>query len=225
MNRTAQSLVLTAIGGVALRVGITDEHANYVNSWMQWPLVVSGLLLIGLAFSTLVRRVRGEQHAGGTGVAWLLVLPVVIGLVVQPPALGGYVAERRANDLAPEQFEDAVVAPLDESGENVLPVSLFVARANLDDGETLRGTTVRLTGFVTVDDAGGWYVTRLSIACCAADAGAFRVRVEGAEAPPVEQWVDVVGTWVEGTGTEAGETPTIAADRVVHVDAPKQPYE
>lgn len=224
MNRTAQSLILTAIGGVVLRVGITDEHANYVNSWMQWPLVASGLLLIGLAVSAVFRGHEGDQHPSGTSVAWLLILPVVIGLVVQPPALGGYVADRRSNDVSPERFADAAVQPLSESGENVLPVSVFVARADLDDGETLRRVTVRLTGFVTVDDS-GWYVTRLAIACCAADAGAFRVRVAGADAPPVDQWVDVVGTWVEGTGTNARQTPVIAADQVIHVDNPKRPYE
>ncbi len=60
MNRTAQALVLTAIGGVSLRIGITSEYANYVNEWMRWPLVVSGVLLIGLAIAATVSSLMSE---------------------------------------------------------------------------------------------------------------------------------------------------------------------
>lgn len=223
MNRTAQTLVLTAIGGVSLRVGITSEYANYVNEWMRWPLVVSGVLLIGLALVATLSKAPDEEHPTGR-VAWLLVLPVVVGFVVQPPALGAYVADRRANQADAARFDEPAVAGLEQTGENDLPVVNFVARAAHDDGSTLEGVTVRLTGFVSADDE-GWYVTRLSIACCAADAMAFRVRVEGAEAPPVDQWVEVVGTWVQGTGTEVGGTPAVAAEDVTYVDKPRRPYE
>jgi uncharacterized repeat protein (TIGR03943 family) len=223
VTRTAQTLVLSAIGGVALRIGITSEYANYVNEWMRWPLVVSGVLLIGLALVATLTDVLSDDHPTGP-VAWLLVLPVVIGFVVQPPALGAYVADRRSNQVDPSRFREPAIAGLEENGENVIPVSNFVARAATDDGSTLVDVTVRLTGFVTVDD-GEWHVTRLSIACCAADAAAFRVQVDGAEAPPEEQWVDVVGTWVEGTGTESGGTPVLAAEDVTYVDRPKRPYE
>lgn len=223
MNRTAQTLVLAALGGVSLRVGITSEYANYVNEWMRGPLVVSGVLLIGLAFAATVSSLLTDDHPTGP-VAWLLVLPVVIGFVVQPPALGSYVADRRSNQVDGSRFSEPAVAGLDETGENVIPVSNFVARAAYGDGETLRGVTVRLTGFVSIDD-GEWHITRLSIACCAADAAAFRVQVDGADAPPEEQWVEVVGTWVDGTGTESGGTPVLAAEEVAYVDKPKRPYE
>ena len=84
---------------------------------------------------------------------------------------------------------------------------------------------MKLTGFVTTGDDGRWYVNRLTIACCAADAAAFQVEVTGAQAPAAEQWVDVVGRWVEGTGTKAGQTPTLAADQVTVVDVPRRAYE
>lgn len=223
MNRTAQMLVLTAIGGVALRVGITDEYANYVREWMRWPLVVSGVLLVLLALTASVGRLKDDEYSTGP-VAWLLILPVVIGFVVQPPALGAYVADRRSNESDASRYSEPVVVGLEETGVNTIPVSNFVARAATDDGSTLVGATVRLVGFVSVDDD-AWHVTRLAIACCAADAAAFRVAVEGVDAPPVDEWVEVTGTWVEGTGTAPGETPVLTAEDVTVVDKPDRPYE
>lgn len=226
MNHTARALVLSGLGGVTLRVGATDEWANYVNDWMRWPLVVSGVLLVALAFVVIITAVGDHEHdhdRASAFVPWLLVLPIVVGFVIQPPALGAYVADRRANQADARTYSDPAVTPLSETGENEMPVSSFVARASYDR-EMLADVTVRLTGFVSVD-GGGWYITRLAISCCAADGAAFRVRVENADAPPEEQWVTVVGTWVEGTGIRLGDTPTITAAEVAEVDQPKHPYE
>lgn len=223
MNTTAQTLVLAAIAGVSLRIGVTNEYANYVNEWMRWPLIVSGVLLIALAVVATVRGIADAEHPTGP-VAWLLVLPVVVGFVVQPPALGAYVADRRVNQVDQSRFDEPARIGLDKTGEHAVRVADFVAQAAYDDGALLQDVTVRLTGFVSSDDD-GWYVTRLSIACCAADAAAFRVRVEGVDAPPVEQWVEVVGTLVEGSGTEVGDTPVLAAEDLSYIDQPKRPYE
>ncbi|MFI2378715.1 hypothetical protein ACH5AO_27210 [Streptomyces sp. NPDC018964] len=51
------------------------------------------------------------------------------------------------------------------------PVRCRAAHAG---GYSLKGRTVRLTGFVTTGDGGTRYVTRLRVACCAADATAVR---------------------------------------------------
>lgn len=228
MTRAAQALVLTALGGIALRVSWTDEYARYVNEWMRWPLFASGLLLVGLAATAALGPMADdEDEHTTTRFAWLLLLPVLVAFVVQPPALGAYVAERNANDLDASAYTDVAVAPLPEGEVSDLPVASFVARAATDEGSSLVDRDVRLTGFVTVDDGGSWYVTRLSIACCAADAAAFRVRVDGAEAPPEEQWIEVTGTWVEGTGVGSGrgETPALAAADVVTIEPPQRPYE
>jgi uncharacterized repeat protein (TIGR03943 family) len=223
VNRPAQAIILTAIGGVALRVGITDEHTRYVNEWMRWPLVVSGILLVGLAFTSLLRRYDDDHPT--TPAAWALLIPVVVAFVVQPPALGSYVAERRVNDVAAASYDKASVMRLAEGETADLLVSEFVGLASAY-GEILEGQEVRLRGFVTRDE-GGWYVTRLTMRCCAADSAAFRVRVDGALAPPKEQWVEVVGTWVEGTGTESdpSQPPTLAARDVTPTAEPKQHYE
>lgn len=227
MNRNAQAVVLMALGAVALRVGITDEWTKYVNEWMKWPLVVSGVLLVGLAFSTVLERHEDDHPT--TPAAWALLLPVVIAFVVQPAALGAFVADRRVNDVAAVAYDDAAVAPLAAGQTHEMLVSEFVALA-ASYGEVITDRDVKLTGFVTHDDE-GWYLTRLTLRCCAADAAAFRVRIDGADAPPDDQWVSVVGRWVEGTGEGVGEgagateAPAIAAGEVTRVREPKQHYE
>lgn len=225
VNRAGQSMVLTVLGAVALRIAWTDEYARYVNEWMRWPLFISGLLLVGLALTSLLSSKEDDDHPT-THVAWLLLLPVAIAFVIQPPALGSYVAERRSNEVAPAAYEEAAVAPLPEGDVIDLPVSGFVARATMEGGG-LEGRAVRLTGFVTHDKQGGWYVTRLTMFCCAADVSAFKVRVQGAEAPARDAWVRVTGTWVDGTGIdpEAGATPAVTATDVTPIKAPKFTYE
>lgn len=233
MNRNAQAIVLTALGAVALRVGITDEYARYVNEWMRWPLVVSGALLVALAFTRVFGRDDApalEEHGehGGSRAIWALLVPIVVAFVIQPPALGAYVADRRVNEVRPDA--QAAVAPLADGATTDMLVSEFVALA-ATYGQDLEGHDVRLTGFVT-RDGDDWFVTRLAISCCAADASAFRVQVRGVTAPAEEQWVQVTGQWVRGTGdgasTEGAETPVLdVADpaAVVAIDEPRRPYE
>ncbi len=224
VNRAAQAVVLTALGGVALRVGVTDEWARYVNAWMRWPLIVSGVLLVALAFTVVLRRTGDDEHPA-TPAVWALLLPIVIAFVVQPPALGGYVAERRVNDVAAVSYDEPAFAPLADGASTPMLVSEFVATA-ATYGEVLVDHDVLLTGFVT-RDGDDWYVTRLTMRCCAADASAFRVGVEGAAAPAEGQWVEVTGQWVEGTGdsVESAEPPSVTAGEVTEIAAPKKPYE
>ncbi|MFK4156478.1 hypothetical protein ACI2LV_31470 [Streptomyces fungicidicus] len=77
------------------------------------------------------------------------------------------------------------------------PVELSLAeagsRAAHDSVHSLKGRTIRLTGFVTTGDDGTWYVTRLRVACCAADATAVTAEIGGAGPPETDTWV--TGTW------------------------------
>ncbi len=62
-------------------------------------------------------------------------------------------------------------------------------RAVWETDRTLKGHTVRLTGLVTPGHHGAWYVSRLVIRCCAADAQVRKVGVHGPAAPPADTWV------------------------------------
>ncbi len=228
-----QGLLLMFLGAVLLRIAGTDAYLRYVVEWMKWPLLVSGALLLLLALGPLLREEKDEEeHAhdalghghGVPRVTWLLVLPGIIAFVVSPPELGSYLAERRADDLV------AVSAPTEATslggdGPVDLPVEEFMWLAQVADPQ-LEGQPVTLTGFVSY--GGGsedWYVTRMQIGCCAADAMAYRVKVQGAERPERDEWVSVTGTHVTGTGVEPPFEVVMEASDVQVVDEPVQTYE
>ncbi len=49
--------------------------------------------------------------------------------------------------------------------------------------------------------------------------------VNGAERPPRDQWVEVTGVHVTGTGVEPPYEVELDATEVVEIDAPRQTYE
>jgi uncharacterized membrane protein YcgQ (UPF0703/DUF1980 family) len=82
-----------------------------------------------------------------------------------------------------------------------------------------------VTGFVSGDDEGNWYVTRMDMNCCAADASANRIMVTGlddADVPERNSWVRVTGEWDPLDGGRP--TSTMAASDVGPVDAPRNTY-
>ncbi|MEU0167462.1 TIGR03943 family protein [Streptomyces iakyrus] len=173
----------------------------------------------------------GEGHAGhghgpgGPRVAWFLTLPALALLLFPPPALGSYSAEREAAQRAARGVGTFPALP---SGNPVdLTLGEFGSRAVYDSGRSLQGRTVRLTGFVTRGGDGTWYVTRLLVSCCAADATTAKADVRGAQAPPVDTWVTVTGTWHPegGLGSDAAWPPVVDARSVRQVPQPDSPYE
>ena len=233
MRTTTQGLVLVFLGVVLVRLAAGGDYLSFVTSWMRWPILVSGVLLVLLAVKPALGLSEPDGGAedpdahhehGVPSVTWLLRLPGLVVFTVGPPALGAYLAERRADDV-PTVSPTSTFSPL-PAGENVdVELEELLWRAQVDDGVTLAGRSVRVTGFVSLDQDGGWYVTRMSIGCCAADATVTRVQVDGADAPARDSWVEVTGTWVEGTGTDRREVPRLAASDVVPIDAPSQTYQ
>ncbi|WP_394816507.1 hypothetical protein [Streptomyces lancefieldiae] len=64
-----------------------------------------------------------------------------------------------------------------------LTLAEFGSRAVYDSGRSLTGRTIRLTDFVTHGDDGTWYITRLQVPCCAADASTGKAEIRRAGAP------------------------------------------
>ncbi|GAA4121777.1 TIGR03943 family protein [Nocardioides fonticola] len=241
MTRRTQGLVLAFLGALLTRLSLTGEYERFVTTWMRWPLLVTGIGLVVLALPAAL-GVGGENgdhsdhgdhaHPGeeddhghrAPRSAWLLLLPGLVAFVVSPPALGAYLAERRASD-APPPAPTTVFAALPDDVTSDLALEEFLWRAQTDEGATLAGRDVRLTGFVSTDPDGNWYVTRLVIACCAADARPVRVRVGEADAPPRNTWVAVTGTWEKGTGTTRTSAAVLDAGEVTPIDPPEQVYE
>ncbi|MEU8991036.1 TIGR03943 family protein [Streptomyces sp. NPDC048558] len=168
-----------------------------------------------------------DQHGGhhSPRVAWLLTLPALALLLFPPPALGSYSAAREAEQRAAQGIGSFPALPAGDPP--ALTLAEFSSRAVYDSGRSLRGRTVRLTGFVTRDDDGTWYVTRLLVSCCAADATTSKVEIRDADTPPADAWVTVTGIWhPKGRlGTDGAWPPVLDAASVRRVAQPANPYE
>ncbi|MFF4988614.1 TIGR03943 family putative permease subunit [Streptosporangium saharense] len=225
MSRVTQSLVLALLGGAVLWIsGFSTSYLNYVKPGFRPFLVGAGIVLVVLGVAGLFTR---RKHDHGHGVAWLLCLPVFAILLVAPPALGSFAAARSQAPALPRQ-DPGSFAPLAGGGPVDMPVGEFIGRAWDDDRKSLTGRVVRLTGFVVPARRGEWYVTRMQIACCAADAFALKVLVRGLKAPPRDAWVEVTGTWVPHTFGRMPNGlvyPELAGTGLARVPAPAEPYE
>lgn len=233
----------------------TDLCLRYVKPGMRPVLIVSGVLLLVLAAADVWSHRRpdaprsagpkthehaagggdepidlvqpahahGHDHSGVPRVAWLLFLPALSLLVYAPPALGSYTASRDSAKVVTEQQSfEALPAT------SPLPMTLthFTRRVQQDSTQAIKGRTVQMSGLVTLDQGhDGWYLTRIIISCCAADAQSVKVRVHGAPSFPADTWVSVTGTWHPGgtLGTQSAPAE-LDARTVEEVDRPVNGY-
>jgi uncharacterized repeat protein (TIGR03943 family) len=245
MRRDVQAIILILVGGAVLRITIGDTYLNYVKEVMQPWLLLSGGALVALGVLALIDSLRkgraaddeptphdephehddGHGHGhGGPRAAWLLLLPVLAIFLIAPPALGAFSAARGTANAATSQ--EAKAPPLPAGDPVPMSVAEYVGRAVWDDGLTLDGRTVEMTGFVTPDPEGGWWLSRMAVACCAADAIPSRVKVLEAPDLPANTWVTITGRWVPGGGTK-NETaiPFVEVLTLDEVPQPKNPYD
>ncbi|MFF3327780.1 TIGR03943 family putative permease subunit [Streptomyces sp. NPDC002889] len=217
MRRTVQNLLLLLTGAGVLRVSLfSDIGLRYVKEGLQPFLVASGIVLCalgligarrdglpflgrrqgqGLHSDAALSSEHGHDHTHGPRIAWLLVPPALVLLLFAPPALGSYTATRD-NPKIVEEYER--FEPLPAHGPAPLSLTEFIARAQQDDKQSLQGRTVLIQGFVTPAKDGTWDLTRLLVACCAADSQSLTVTMHGATAPPADIWVRVTGRWHPG---------------------------
>jgi uncharacterized repeat protein (TIGR03943 family) len=237
VKRYAQVALLVLSGlGVLHATLVTDLYLRYVKEGMRPLLIGSGVLLVALGVAEALSRRRapagaghghdhghghGHDHSGVPKVAWLLFLPALSLLFYAPPALGSYTASRAA-PKAVEVVEPDDFDPLPATSP--LPITLrdFTQRVQQDTGRAIEGRTVRMTGFVTpAGGGGGWYLTRIMVSCCAADAQSVKVRVYGVRAPAADTWVTVTGAW-HPSGTLGTSSAEVALDART-VEKVKQP--
>jgi uncharacterized repeat protein (TIGR03943 family) len=251
-DRTSGALLL-AIGGIGVRLGLTDAALAYVKAGLQIPLLVAGVILIVLGGIQVVHAFRGtapvepedeldhhslddghgHSHNGGPRVAWLLTLPLLALLLVAPPPLGAFAASRQSDALSKPVAATFGPLPAEVDGAVELTTSDYVYRALYDTDRSLDGKTIRLTGFITAAEAkdeADFRLTRFILSCCAADGQAINVAVRSDQPPPpVETWVEIEGTWLERPGHEVGELttlpPLLQLESMREIPQPAQPYE
>ncbi|GHB50727.1 TIGR03943 family protein [Streptomyces cirratus] len=166
---------------------------------------------------------HGHDHSSVPRVAWLLFVPALSLLVYAPPALGSYTASRDTVKVVTEQRRfEALPAT------SPLPMTLtqFTRRVQQDRTQAIKGRTVQMSGLVTLDEGrDSWYLTRIVISCCAADAQSVKVRIHGAPALPADTWVSVTGTWHPGgtLGTQSAPAE-LDAGTVEEIDRPVNGY-
>jgi uncharacterized repeat protein (TIGR03943 family) len=170
------------------------------------------------------------QHRGRVG--WLLLVPVLVVMLVQPAALGSYAVSGRS--AVPGGGHEGGFDPLAAPVRGAVPMSMaeFVTRAVRDPDQSLAGVRVRLVGFVAPSQGqeGGYRLTRFVIFCCAADAEALQAVVRGDPTPRArDQWLQVEGTWVPRPVAAEDDSspppPVLHADLVRPVAPARPPYE
>jgi len=153
-----RSLLLVVLGATAVWLWWSGEALNYVRPglapWLLAGGVVVGLLgllpplgLLGQEGTAQAGRHGGHhQHRGRVG--WLLLVPVLVVMVVQPAALGSYAVASRAT--VPGGGHEGGFQPLAAPVRGAVPMSMaeFVTRAERDPAQSLAGVRVRLVGFV-----------------------------------------------------------------------------
>ncbi len=248
MNRIAQGLVTLLLGAAALGCTLfSDLYLNYVQDLFRPFLILTGLMLVVLGGWIVAAEVRagyrgdgagaesehadeksrGHDHSRAPRVAWLLVLPVLSVFVIAPPALGAYSAAE-TTPSSPGEAEESDFGELDDrSGPIEMEMQDFVSRAWTDEERQMSGREIELTGFAVPNpDGQGWFLARLQMACCAADAIVNRVLITDEPEPPEDSWWTVRGTWDEPEGdiSKVSEHGFTVAE-MSEVTDPPDPYE
>jgi uncharacterized repeat protein (TIGR03943 family) len=232
VNRLTQGMVLLLVGLAVLRASLTDLYLRYVKAGLRPLLLGAAVVLIVAALLTLWYELRRKsaQHEGhghhGLRVSWLLLLPLCGLILVAPPALGSYAANRTGTALQPPPG----LFPMPAGDPAVLGVHDYAWRAAYDHGRSIGDRRVQITGFITVGAHGTPYLTRMILNCCAADGQPIKVGLSGQVPPDLQPdvWIQVVGTYTDKLAKDevnGGPIPYINVIQARKVAPPHDPYE
>jgi uncharacterized repeat protein (TIGR03943 family) len=246
VRRELHALVLALLGGTLLKLAITGDFARYVRVGVRPYLILASVVVLVVAGITLWQAVarrtvpalpreddgpdhHGHAHSSGRfDVAWLLLLPMLVLLLIAPPALGSFSASRSGTALGAAQTSH--LPPLPDGDPVRLSVLDYASRAVFDRGRSLTGRQVTLSGFVLAGTGGTWYLTRMVITCCAADAQPVKVGLTGAVPAGLNanDWIRVTGTYLPRQDKDPvnGEAiPYLTVTSTATIPAPAQQYD
>ncbi len=254
MRKDAQAVLLLLVGGTLLKISLAGTYVRYVKPGFLPLLVIAGAVLMAVAGVTLWQTIRTPQrqpvaaesghHArpaerhddsdksghdhGNPRVAWLLLVPSLALLLFAPPALGSFQASRNGTALSSRANSD--FPPLPEGEPVRISMLDYASRAVFDQGRSLAGRRIALSGFIIAGPNGEPYLARMIITCCAADARPVKVGLAGDVPPDLapDQWIEVEGTYTDRADRDPVNDdviPFIQIATVRTIPAPEAGYE
>jgi len=232
VTEEVRATTVLLVGALLMRLSIGGEYTRYVRVGMGPLLLVSGILLAVVGLVGVVRALRGghqdhddHDHGhdhGSDRIGWLLLAPVLALLLVTPPSLGSFGVSRSTGVTV--SSGGRVYSSL-KPGPEPVEMSLleYAERVGDDHGASFGSVPVKLVGFVSkTSDGDGFQIARYQIACCAADALAYAIRVTGTSGTPArDQWVTVIGTYQAAADGAA----RLQASSLTEIPPPRDPYE
>jgi len=174
------------------------------------------------------KHAREHNHSSPINL-WVMLFPLLIGFLIPArPLDSSAVSAKGLTTSSPLVNSDSpsLLLEMEPEQRNVLDwVKLFYFEKNL---EPYVGQQASVIGFVYFDERlpeGQFFVSRFTLACCAADGYAVGMIVEWPGTAHLEQdtWVQVKGP-VEVSIFEGATSPLIRAEAVDLVNPPEQPY-
>jgi uncharacterized repeat protein (TIGR03943 family) len=234
MRRETENTILFLVGLSIGLITLTGAFTRYVKSSLLPWLVLTAVLLVGLALVGMIGDIRrggaghdDDGHSHRAGIVWLLVVPIVLLIFVTPPPLRPQGATRVtnvSNDVLRRAFPPL---PPGRAPEVSLPDA--VMRAANDSSGSLTNRLVTITGFV-LNEPGGADLARIVIICCAADAQLARIHLRDHDGSAGFRFADNTWLRVEGEVIPAvrqphtAPIPTLRAVTVTPVNAPANQY-
>ena len=244
VNRQLHALILGLAGGALAKLAITGDSTRYVRSGLRPYLIAAAAVLAVVAIASLWQRPapapagdtagdgHGHSHGHGHGhgrfdVAWLLVIPMLTAVLLAPPALSSFSASRSGTALS--AAANTTMPPLPTGDPIRISVLDYASRAVYGHGASLTGRHLTLSGFLVSAGPNGWYLTRMVITCCAADAQPIKVGLDGTIPSGLRagNWIEVTGTYTSRIvkDTVNGEViPYLHAATLKPIPAPEQQY-
>jgi uncharacterized repeat protein (TIGR03943 family) len=237
MRRETENTVLLLVGISIVMITTSGAFTRYVKPGLLPWLVASAVLLIALALIAIIGDIRrggprptdhSHSHTREAGIAWLLVIPILILSFVTPPALRPSAAAPSVTSVSNDVLNRAFPPlPPGDAPEVSLPEVLM--REAHDTTGSLTNRSITVTGFV-LNETQGVDLGRIVIICCAADAQLARIHLGGPAAAnaaglPDNTWLRVEGQVPPVPRQPNSVTiPTLRATTVARIDAPANPY-
>ncbi|MFM8598563.1 MAG: TIGR03943 family putative permease subunit [Mycobacterium sp.] len=239
MSREAENTLLLLVGVATAMIAFTGAFTRYVKESMLPWLIVSAMVVVGLALVSIavdIRRGEPAQHGHGDhpdhpqhrSPAALLLLPVILLIFITPPAMRPDAAPPQVSSVSTDALRRPF-PPLPDGRAPEVSVPEVMIRAAQDTAGTLDNRLITVIGF-TLIEADGVDLGRVAIQCCAADAQLARIHLRGALAQeaeflPDQTWVRVEGKVVSAPADgDSTAIPTLEVASVAEIAPPENTY-